>query len=309
MMQRLAFSVLMLCALLMGPARAQNLPGQFACPANQWMSSIGLAGVPICTSVPGSIALPGYLSGLTIANDNSGANIANDISVAAGNATDSTNAQSITLAAALAQKHVNVAWAAGATAGCLDTGAVGNATYFIFLILQTTGGSNVDVLCSLSPSAPTMPANYTLKRRIGAVIRAAAANVLFVQDGNQFTLNTPVIEQNAVVPANTNAYTVTLAGVPIGIRVKMFGSTALNVTGSSTILLYSDLAIADTAPGTQIASIQTTPISVGVTPNASAAQFAVQTNASGQVRGRVSFRDANTFTYMSTFGWIDPRGQ
>lgn len=249
----------------------------------------------------------GYLSGLTISNDAT-SDITNEIAIAAGSAVDTTNASVMVLSSALTRKSLNAAWAVGSTAGCRDTGAISNATWFVWLIQRPDTGV-VDVLCSLSVSAPTMPTNYTLKRRIGAIIRASAAIVLFVQDGNQFSLNTPITEANGTNPANTSAFTITLTGVPIGLRVKMFGSAANNATGAVTNLLFSDLSVADTAPSNSISTIGATPISVGATAGVVAAQLSVFTNASGQIRGRVSFRDANTFYYLSTMGWIDTRGQ
>lgn len=300
MMQRLAIFILMLCALAFG-ARAQNLPGQLSCPANQWVSGVGLTGVPICTTVPGVSALPNYLTGLTIANDNSGANVANDISVAAGTATDSTNAQWIVLAAALAQKHVNVAWAAGATAGCLDTGAVGNSTYWIFLIQQTTGGSNVDVLCSLNPTTPTMPTNYTLKRRIGGFNRVAGANDLFTQLGNYFYRTVGVTDFNANV--GTTATNETVASIPSGVVLQVMGHGCVFAAGVQSAGNYYPLFVTDQAVlyGLFASVIDDSAGFGNCTP------VQIFTNASAQIRIRGNVAGA-TFKFMTT-GWIDTRGQ
>jgi hypothetical protein len=248
-----------------------------------------------------------YLSGLTLANDPT-TDITDDISIAAGVASDSTNVDLMVLASAISQKHLNVAWAAGSNAGCLDTGSIANNSYFIWLIKNVSTPA-VDVLCSLSPSAPTMPTGYTEERRIGAVIRASAANVLFTQDGNTFSLLTPIAEASGVNPASTSAFTISLTGVPIGIRVQWIGSAGLRARGATTSLLISDLATNDITPTLQNSTTSVVPISAGTTTNIIVVPTRIFTSTTGQMRGRVSARDANTFYDLGTFGWVDTRGQ
>jgi hypothetical protein len=55
---------------------------------------------------------------------------------------------------------------------------VGNNDYYIWLIARSDTGV-VDVLFSLSSTAPTMPTNYTLKRLIGWFKRSGATIVAF----------------------------------------------------------------------------------------------------------------------------------
>jgi len=66
----------------------------------------------------------------------------------------------------------------------LDTGALANNTwYHIYLI--SDGGLNAQTLLSTSATAPTMPATYTHKLRVGAVRTLGAATfVRFLQKGN-----------------------------------------------------------------------------------------------------------------------------
>lgn len=119
--------------------------------------------------------LQGFISGLTLLNGPS--DLVNDIQVSTGVATDSTNVSLMTLAAALI-KQLDVNWAVGTNQGGLDTGAIANADYYIWLIKRQDTGV-VDALFSLSSTAPTMPTNYTLKRLVGWIKRLAGTIVAF----------------------------------------------------------------------------------------------------------------------------------
>jgi hypothetical protein len=57
----------------------------------------------------------------------------------------------------------------GTAAGALDTGAIANSTWYHVWLIERVDTGVVDVLFSLSATAPTMPANYTRKRRIGSM--------------------------------------------------------------------------------------------------------------------------------------------
>jgi hypothetical protein len=152
-----------------------------------------LAGTDAVRAVtPAGLYYPtGHLSGATIINNAGSA--ANKIDVAAGTARDSTDTANIALAAAITAKDITAAWAVGSTAGLLDTGSVANTTYYVYLIKRPDTGV-VDVIASTSSSAPTLPTNYTLYRRIGYFIRASAAN------GIPLNLNNPAIEYAGAAP-------------------------------------------------------------------------------------------------------------
>ena len=107
-----------------------------------------------------------YITGLTLSNNATDAT--NDIDIAIGSARDSTNAADIVLASALV-KRLDAAWAVGTNQGGLDTGSIANGTYHVWLIQRSDTGVE-DVLFSTSATAPTMPANYDYKRRIGSIL-------------------------------------------------------------------------------------------------------------------------------------------
>lgn len=117
--------------------------------------------------------LRGYTFGLTLTTN--GSDATNDVDIAAGAAaSDTTPFYLMQLASALT-KRIDAAWAVGTNQGGLDTGVVGNNTYYIWLI-QRSDTLVTDALFSLSNTAPTMPANYDRKRLIGYLYRASAAN-------------------------------------------------------------------------------------------------------------------------------------
>lgn len=273
-----------------------------------WAAALTTAGNCV-TNSSGTVSvtascLQGYLSGLTIANDNSGSNIANDISVAAGAAVDVGQNQDMVLASALSQKHINVAWAVGSNAGCLDTGSVSNATYFIFLI-KRTDTSVVDVLCSLSVSAPTMPSNYTIKRRIGEVIRASAANVLFTQVGNDFYLTTIGSTTHDINNFNvgTTATTKQLASLPIGIVIKAMGQGCVFATSATSVANFYPTIVSDqtVAYGT-FGNVRDASSGSG-----NCVPLTVLTDASANIRVRGA--SAGATVDWDSVGWNDTRGQ
>lgn len=115
------------------------------------------------------------IQGLTYANNAGDAT--NDLDIAVGTCRDATDAVDMVLTAAIT-KQSDVAWAVGTGLGGLDTGAVGNSDYYIWLIERSDTGV-VDALFSLSSTAPTMPTNYDYKRLIGWFKRVGGTIVAF----------------------------------------------------------------------------------------------------------------------------------
>lgn len=251
------------------------------------------------------LSASGHLYGLTLSNNAGDAT--NDIDIAAGNCADSTNVTLLTLASALT-KRLDAAWAVGTNQGGLDTGAIANATYHIWLIKRSDTGV-VDALFSASASTPTMPANYDYKRRIGSVVRTGGAIKAFIQDGDLFMWLVPVADVSVVNPG-TSAVTRTLT-LPTGIRVKAL----LSVAGLSSVgaadnpqgIYISDLSVTDSVPSISLMSFYC--YNGGAVANQVGGQAAVMTNTSAQVRSRLQVSTANTGLYISTNGWEDSRGR
>jgi len=197
-------------------------------------------------------------------------------------------------------KRTDTAWAVGTNEGCLDTGAVGNNIYYFFLIQRPDTGVK-DVLCSLSPTAPTMPANYVYFRRVGAVVRTGGSILSFIQTGNRFIYTTPVMDASAV-SVGTSRSLITLTAPP---SMRSLIRASIYRAGGPTALVLQPTTEADAAP------------SFSVTPGLSlyaedanggaAGSFEIQMNSSSQIAARANF--ASSILGIATLGWIDNRGQ
>ena len=267
--------------------------------------SLSLSGLTTATKRTGTVpdsdfnlGMPrSYLAGLTMSTAGGSATM----TVAAGAARDSTNAADLTLAAAISK--TTSAWAVGSGNGGIDTGAIANGTWYHFYEIMRPDTGVVDVLFSLSASAPTMPANYTYKRRIGSGLTSGAAQwIAFIQDGDLFQLLVPVLETTSVNPG-TNAVTQTLANVPTGVNVQAL-ITLMSTGGYVTYA--SDLATTDAAPSGSVAPLGQMGVAAG---GAQGWQGTVRTNTSGQIRTRISVSGAGQQLFIVTNGWIDRRGR
>lgn len=255
-----------------------------------------LAGVSLPALFPGS------LYGLTLSNN--GTDATNDIDIAAGVANDGGDTDVIVLASVLT-KRLDAAWSVGSNQGGRDTGSIADGTYHVWLIKRSDTGV-VDVLFSTSATAPTMPANYDLKRRIGSIIRSGGTILAFAQNGDRFDLSVPVNNANTSNPG-TSAVTVTTS-VPDGIVVEALISFTVYVSNTSGNTDYygllTSLAQADTAPSSTLCSVSSNDDDDG---SASTVMARIMTNTSGQVRYRMSASPSNIS--LTTHGWIDTRGR
>ncbi|TBG78625.1 hypothetical protein ELG76_04215 [Rhizobium leguminosarum] len=239
----------------------------------------------------------GHIYGLTLSN--SSGDVTNDIDVAAGDcASDAGSPILMTLASALT-KRLDAAWAVGTNAGGLDTGAIADTTYHVWLIQRSDTGV-VDALFSTSATAPTMPANYDRKRRVGAIIRESAAIVPFTQMGDYFSRAVKVERDSTAALVST---TISL-GVPAGIVVRPVISSQLVVPASSNIAFSvgngngsATSYLAQTAfTGTGEASSDVTQVST------------LLTNTSRQIYIEVSITSGSiTIFRLRSHGWFDTR--
>lgn len=246
--------------------------------------------------------IQGTLGGCGTATDASDAT--NDIDFAACTTADSTAAYYMSQPSAYV-KRLDAAWTVGTNNGMLDTGAVGDSTYHLFQIMRPDTGV-VDYLASLSATAPTMPANYTVFRRIASIIRSAGANIGYVQVGNTFYWRDIAVNLNG---ASLGTAAVTLAlTVPTGLALEAIANVSVTngtAGGSSRSILVSSLTQADVAPGTTYTAIAWTGADGGSDSNT----ITVVTNTAGQVRYRLNSSAATTTGKIQTMGFIDTRGQ
>lgn len=249
---------------------------------------------------PATQAVRSYLAGLTL----SAAGSTGTFGVAAGVAADGTGAAMMTLGSAYTK--TTSAWAVGSGNGSLDTGTIANDTWYHVWQIERPDTGVVDILTSLSVSAPTMPANYTLKRRIGSMKTDGSAQwIKFIQDGDYFAWAASVLDVDATNPG-TSAVTRTLT-VPPGVNVHA-RLNVYQVQGSNVFATHlSDLAVNDEAPSATVAPLGQ--LNGGSGTSADAGQVDVRTNTSAQIRSRISVSGAGDILRIATIGWFDRRGR
>ncbi|MET4332015.1 hypothetical protein ABIB80_007877 [Bradyrhizobium sp. i1.15.2] len=241
--------------------------------------------------------LRGYLAGLTLSTAGSSATF----SVAAGVAVDSTNAGFMLLASAYTK--TTSAWAVGTGNGALDTGTIAASTWYHVYQIKRTDTGVVDVLISLSATAPTLPANYTLFRRIGSMVTNGSSQWLkFVQVGDEFLWDTPSTNVNV----SNLGTTPTLFGlsVPIGFQVNALLRGAMSNATLGTALLINSADEAASSTGAPPGNYTCLNPSAGV---AGSFVVNVRTNVNGQIRAVAS--QASSTLLVVTYGWVDRRGR
>lgn len=103
---------------------------------------------------------------------------ANNIVVAAGACSNSTNVADIVLSSAVTILRT------GSGALGLDTGSYANDTlYYVYVIGDSTGYQDTSALYSASASAPTLPFGYDMFLRVGCVRSGTSAFLAFDQRG------------------------------------------------------------------------------------------------------------------------------
>lgn len=293
-------------------ASAANTPARLGAGTAGYVLTSGGAGVaPSWAAAPSALPL-NYLAGCGLAN---GSDATNDINISAGVCRDSTNTVNITVAA-MAGKQLDAGWAPGANAGMRNSAAaITDTTYHIYAVSKADGTQDIYADTSATVStvitnlqAESGGADYLYARRIGSIIRASGAILLFFQNGDLFQLNTRVQDVNATNPG-TSAVTRTMT-VPTGVVVQAWIQAILSNSGAggNAYGYFTNLAIADTAASATIADIAQVAAASGSVA-AAAANLYITTNTSAQVRSRLSFSDGSVVLTMNSLGWIDSRGR
>jgi hypothetical protein len=248
-----------------------------------------------------------YLAGCALSTAGGSATM----SIAAGSATESTNTIMLALVSGLAK--TTGSWSVGTAAGGLDTGVIANATWYHFFLIMRPDTGVVDVLCSLSATAPTMPANYIFKRRIGAGLTDGSAHwLLFSQNGDEFLWSASILDVNANNPG-TGAVSRTLS-VPTGVKVMaVVNWQPTNASNAVSFGIYvSSLDQADEAASLTAAPLTNNLAAIAIAAGNAANggdQITTRTSTSAQVRTRALASDANCTLRAATLGWFDRRGR
>ena len=229
---------------------------------------------------------------------------------------DSGSARDMTLAAAITKSLS--AFAAGTGNGGLDTGAVANTTWYHVHLIRKDSDGTIDVLCSTSVAAPTMPTGYTARRRIGSFLTNGSAQIVaFSQNGDEFLWDVALVDVDATNPG-TAAVSRTLT-TPLGVKVRallhvgVYGGTNANTTANISSLDVSDQGAqaAGTAALTLMASTGNGAGSGGADAGIAwdICEAIVRTNTSSAVRSRLQTSGAADHLGIITRGWLDSRGK
>lgn len=248
---------------------------------------------------------PGTLYGLTLSNNTT--DPTNDIDIAVGAARNSIDTANIDLLTALT-KQLDVAWAVGTNAGMRATGvAIANGTYHIFLIKRPDTGV-VDIAADTDVNGANIPANtnaaYTLRRRIGSIIRNAGVIYPFSQVGDEFLFTNGIVSDLATTTLGTTALLFAVS-VPLGLKVTaIFSGTMANASENRQVLFTSPDEL-DQAPGNfgQAATRGT----AGTGQLNTFGQIRLRTDTSRQLRVRSD--QTATVVNVGTHGWVDTRGR
>jgi hypothetical protein len=238
----------------------------------------------------------GLLSGLKYTT----AGASTSFSIGAGACVDSTNTDFMKLTSSITK--TTAAWAVGSGNGGLDTGTITlNSWYHIYVIKRPDTGV-VDLVYSLNATAPTLPTNYTLYRRIASISNNASNQwTAMSQLGDEFFWPNPL----AGIATSTLGTTATLFSlpVPVGIVVqaKMRGFVS---TATGTVVVYSPDEGTTTvnSPSGNITGQSGT----GAVP-AGVFTADIRTNTSQQVKAVASAASTGLFTVV--YGWVDRRGK
>jgi hypothetical protein len=240
--------------------------------------------------------VPNYLSGLTMSTGGGSGNMV----IAAGVANDSTNTSLMSFSG---YTKTTSSWVAG-NGGGLDTGAIGNNGWYHFYLIQRPDTGAVDAIFSLNASAPSLPTNYTLYRRIGSAKTDSSAHwIAFVQYGDEFLWTSPSADVSTTtltaVPTNF-----VLAGVPTGVKVRAQITGTFSNASAGTALLIQSPDATGTGP-----NLTTGLVTSRVQVNSIAIAFVdtIRTDTSAQITAYASA--ASSTLLVSTRGWTDLRGK
>lgn len=233
---------------------------------------------------PISVLPRNRLSGFTMSTAGASATM----TVAAGQATDSTNAVMMSIASALGK--TTAAWAVGNNqGGKLSAAAIAPSTWYYFYAIRRPDTGVVDIGFDVSSSTPTLPINYTQYRYIGAGLTDGSSNwTAFTQMGREFFFVTPPLDVSSA-GTGTAGVLATLS-VPRGRKVKAF----INAAAQQQIYI-SDPNNADMPP--QVSASPLLSIS-----NGQGGSTSVWTNLSAQIRYRCN---VSGWLYVATLGWLD----
>jgi hypothetical protein len=241
-----------------------------------------------------------YISGLKLTND--GGDTTNDINVGVGECSTEDDTDRMTLSTDIT-KRLDATWAVGDNQGGMESGtSLDNQAYYVWLIKRSDTGV-VDVLFSASSTAPTMPTNYDMKRRIGAIMRKSGAILQFIQRGNYFHFATPQLDVDITNPG-TSRVDRTLSSIPGGFpKVVLFNAYTVNSASVESVVIAepTQLSLAPSATAAPLSNLLSPAAGVATT-----GRFELMCG-SNIISTAHQLGNANTTFRIASIGWIDFR--
>jgi len=200
-------------------------------------------------------------------------------------------------------KKLNTAFAVGHNQGMLDTGTVGNNSYHLYAIGNSSG--TIDFLASLSLTAPTMPTGFSYRKRVASITRVSGANRQYTQIGRYFQFPEDIVTLNGYAVSTSGELIV--MPVPAGIRVRLFANFYAGFGDSNALtikVLDGDLSIASLANSGSNAFRGTSFVASGYI---SMTECSFVTNTSGQLYFRRSgnYYNSSYQTVLQVHGYED----
>ena len=246
----------------------------------------------------GSLAslLQGHIGGLSLSNDGVSPQTVIDTSAGVAASDDAT-----TMMKLASFTKSTAAWTVGSGNGCLDSGSIANATWYHVFVIERTDTGVVDELCSTSATAPTLPTNYTKKRRIGSFKTDTSAHILaFTQYGTgnrrEYILAAGVQDVSAQTLTTANRTLYTLSSVPLGIKVDAYLNLGLTGTGTGQRIAYF------TSPDENDNTVVNTLVDSAGNGGRAGIKTIIRTNTSQQIGARGATADVID---VGTIGWYD----
>jgi hypothetical protein len=287
--------------------------GEWTLKVYDGADSINIGGIDINNNLflVSGANLRGLIGGLVPSNN--GLDASNDIDVSIGMATDDTHAHVMRLTSSIT-KRLDAAWAVGTNQGGLDTGAKAASTWYHLYLIRRPDTGVVDVLFSTSASSPTMPTNYTQKRRIGSVRTDGSSNIYAFTaiegaggglDCIWSAIKADVVSSSVNV---TTAVTRTLT-VPTGIKVRadiaVAVQTSISTTGTYLHQFRSPDASDEAVSTFGYGALQFAAGTSGTHSGSGTLQ--VWTDTSATIRSRSNGSTNPDNIWISTRGWFDAR--
>lgn len=254
----------------------------------------------------------GHIDGCEISN---GTDSDHDIDIAAGAVSmrDGSGNRKLFSVSAIT-KQIDANWAEGDDAGGFPSGLTlsTDTWYHVFLIGKDDG--TVDAGFDTDADATNLlsdASSYPWFRHVGWILTDGSSDIIaFLQDGNDFTWDVPVTDEDNNNPG-TSAVTLTVTAPPDEECQAIVNGGVRTSTGASQAAGYdfiiSALAQTDTAPTASSRDSGSGRANNTGERELSVIRKAVRLNGSSQIRYRVSASDANMTFELNTIGWRDHR--